>query len=417
MQAVLANIGERARRHFVVISGPPGVGKSLVATSAQAQAAAYEIEHLFVNPGTEPGDVARACRNDSLQFLVVDDFDRCRESVQKLIKDYAPALPLGAFVTATHLGIWIQQEPFVKACRIELCPLEQRAEDVVGVADRVWAEIVGPDVPLSSECDRSALEQLEAGPWPSGGSSIRRCLELLRDRLLTEGVLQGTELIRRLTNVEIQTALLEMIREQDVPHQDMTHSSAHLVVEGQTDVTYLVAAARLSAENHSHDPLEGILLVDAAGATNVVARLISFDQQGLVAIGVFDRDEMGIRGKKYAESFGQTALVLPPEMNPLGDGAPDEFEIEDLIPSELLERFYEENPEHQMDSRIQRGGMVRIIVGGPHKQECADWVADHASYEDLQKFSCLLYMTRDRLRLSSPNHIPDRKEWLESFRN
>jgi hypothetical protein len=363
----------------------------------------------------------RRIARGEIDFVIVDDYDSLTPGVARSVHETAATLSIGFLITASTPGPWIHQAPFNATPAIRLRHLDERREDILPLAELFWEEVVGHGAELLAHCDDACRQQFEAGPWPLSSHSLRRCIELLVENCLASGALQGSQLLQTLSNVEIQDAILGVLRETLTigPEQDL--SSFVLVVEGETDVTYLKTAAHLCIAEFQHDPLSEIEVVPAGqgrdgGATNAVATLIRLAAEGRTAIGLFDNDELGERGKKDARKFGQRGLTLPAEFAPFqGPAGRQEFEIEDLLPSGLLMRFYDENPELSWESRTERDNQMQIVIKGVDKEGFSQWVTQHVSFNDIIRIAYVLYWIRDEVGLHVPDTIPDRKSWLRDL--
>jgi hypothetical protein len=78
-------------------------------------------------------------------------------------------------------------------------------------------------------------------------------------------------------------------------------------------------------------------------------------------------DEPGRTAAKDARRYTrQKVHLLPAEFDPLnapqGSG---KVEIEDLVASAMLQRFYEANPDLEPEERTTRGNRIRTVVAGP----------------------------------------------------
>lgn len=412
---------ESGANRLSLLSGGRGTGKTAAAVAVQAESETNGVVCSFLNPGSEMPDHLPRINRGEIGRLIVDGFDELPSTVRESIVKAFTRIPGGCFLTISELGPWIHQEDFHSASHLHLPPLEDRPEDCAPLAEFLWKQVLGnEDAELVRQCDESAVNQLQRGPWIEGVRSLRRCLELLAEQQSTRGTLQEGELITRLNEADLLTALVEMIRESTEQSLGIDRSVTRIVVEGETDQVYLQTAATLCEREWGTNPLEGLLVEPAGadregGADAVVKTLIALSTQQIPAIGILDNDLPGREARKTAGKFGPPPLLLPKEFDRLAvPPGQDEVEIEDLVALSLLERFYEEN-EHFMEgrTRIEMGRRVRIVVGGPHKLECSEWVAANATLDDVERILYIIFLIRDKLRFARPAAIPELADWLD----
>jgi hypothetical protein len=214
-------------------------------------------------------------------------------------------------------------------------------------------------------------------------------------------------------------AVVGVIREEQPPERE---DLIRIVVEGSTDATYLERAAQLADEEWGVDLLSGCQVAPpggerAGGAEKAVRELFSLEVQSITAIALFDDDEPGRTAAKNARNLkAQKVLLLPAEFDPLkaphGSGT---VEIEDLLPLPLLERFYTTHPELEPEETTVRRGLTRVAVAGPDKEIAANWVCQHASFQDMQKVVCVLCMLRESIGLPLPDAFLPIPDWIKDL--
>jgi len=293
--------------------------------------------------------------------------------------------------------------------------LDERPEDLLFVAGMIWDQM--PMLPqLADACDESAVEALLQGVYAKGAWSLQDALTRVAELLEASGDLVAGHLRRKITSVDITPLLLRLAKEQ-VAHVRVAPTDAVLVVEGDTDEIYLRRAAELAHEQHGWRLLDGLQVQPAVvgrggGGNAVVTRLLEFQRQGVTAIGLFDMDRPGSAAFEIAGKHNLRRILLPARFDPIARD-PDNaiVEIEDLLPSELLARYYETHPETHPEERHWRLGRWRIIPLGRDKGPLAEWASSVATYRDMERYVYLLVQAREQLRLPCSTDMRD-KSWL-----
>lgn len=404
-----------------VLQGGSGTGKTTAATAVQAESQQDGVTSIFVNTGTVLSEVLPLIGRGQVERLIVDDFDQLSPKVQESLVLGFAKIRRGSFLTVSAPGPWLHQGAFESAIHEHVPPLETRPEDCTVIANFLWQQILdSPEANLIRNCDASAITQLERGPWTQGTHSLRRCLELLAEQQALRGSLQDERLTVSLYDGDILAAMVEVIRETSDVTQVHDRSLTRVIVEGDTDRVYLIAAAAVGHRNWGVDPLRGLLVEPAGsdregGANAVVKSLIALGTQRFPAFGLLDNDGPGREARKTAGKFGLLPVLLPREFDRLqSPSGQEEVEIEDLVDPGLLDRFYEEHEQYAQErTRIEKGRLVRIVVGGAHKMECAEWVANHATLEDIERILYVIYVIRDQLKFTRTESEPDPHEWLD----
>lgn len=403
-----------------IVTGPVGTGKTTAASAVQAECEKGNVTPLFLHPRLQLNDYLAGIARAEVDKLIIDGFDEFSDSAQQSISSHLEKIHRGTFLTAAQIGPWIHQEAFRNCRVVNVTSLEDRPEDSLTLVDHLWQQALGvKDVRLTANCEPDAVAQLQKGPWPAGGHSLRRCIELLLQQQQLRGNLQESSLIDPLTEGDVLTAIIEMMREAETDIAQPDVSMVQVVLEGETDEIYMRAASTLFRERFKSDPSEGLAFVAAGtersgGANAVVKTLISLADRRIPAIGLLDNDGPGREARKTAAKFGAPPVLLPAEFDPLkSPSGQEEVEIEDLVSSDLLDRFYEDHPEFEDDRmRIQKGQRVRVVIGGPHKLECAQWVEANGTFEDVERIAYVILMLREQLNFAMPSDAPDLREWL-----
>ena len=184
---------------------------------------------------------------------------------------------------------------------------------------------------------------------------------------------------------------------------------------------YIKYAAALAEGSRSWD-LKWPRIFQAAAAARggggeaVTARLIGMREGGIAGIGVYDNDAPGRRAAKLARERGLSCLLLPEGLDLLRRrGEQAAVEIEDLLPVDILMRFYEQHSEFIPEERHWRSGYWRLVPAGRDKQVLAQWVSTVATVDDMDAVLYVLCAVRSQLGLPIPSDAMSLKEWERSI--
>ncbi|MEV6907052.1 hypothetical protein [Amycolatopsis sp. NPDC051071] len=409
----------RGDSRFVLLQAPPGGGKSTLVAAALTAFTELGRPCEQIRLGHDPGSVLeRLVQNKLDAIVVVDDCDRLNASIlRRLVAKRRNCQ--GLLLTATKVGSDISSVLSEEHDRYLRVPrLEERADDLLRVAGMMWTRLPMP--PLAEACDHSALTALREGVYPKGAWSLEVILTSIVELLEASGDLVDGRLRRKITSSDVIPHLYRLMKEQ-MPQTVVAPTDAVLVVEGETDEVYLRRAAELALEQRGWHLLDGLQIEAPTGRTGggsaVVDRLLELRRKDVAQIGLFDRDSAGLAAYDMARKLGLKRLQLPAKFDPLArDDQSAVVEIEDLLPIELLDRYYHEHPDVSSEERHWRLGRWRIVPLGKDKGELAGWVCSVASYDDLERCVYLLVELRKELGLPSSAEMLD-KRWLSRLQN
>ena len=264
-----------------------------------------------------------------------------------------------------------------------------------------------------------AVDGLAIGPWLNGFHSMRMFFAKLCDALVLQGQLADGELRAKVGTVEVNAAVIEVLRTEQPPVESVNRG-LRIVTEGDTDVGYLLRAAELANLEWDAHLLEECVVEPggagrSGGGTAVVRKLaaLSFSHD---AIGLFDADTPGRTARKYAASLNLNAICLPEALDPLGRAQDVSMEIEDLLPVEMLDAFYEDHDDCRPEERSERDGLRRVVPKGEHKDRLMDYsckAADFTAFEKLVYVVCELWQGLGLPLPQGPAN--DMKSWLRAL--
>jgi hypothetical protein len=390
-----------------------------------AGAAALEaagLEYVILNPSDTSihGQYFRSLgRDEAGPVVLIDDCDRC-PAVRDRLMSMRSRLS-GFLLTASSVGPdVVQQMSRADDVYVALPHLQQRPNALVLLASDIWAELTAAGPDLSQRCDDSATAALVQGPFVDGARSLRQVLESLLDQMVADGDFAEGRIGRRITRGDVATAIVSHMAPRFAP-VTATPQSVTLVCEGDTDVTYLRAAAE-SADAREWHLLEGIEVEAAGGgrtggAEAVTTQLLLLRSQGSASAGLYDNDEVGRRAAKRAKDLGLERLILPSSLDPLRRPADQTtVEVEDLLPVDVLVNFYMAHPHLAPQERHWVNGYWRVVPKGDHKQTLANWVDSTCHFTELEGLVYLLCLVRRTLRLPLPTDVPHLAEWETAIR-
>ncbi|SCL50681.1 ATP-binding protein [Micromonospora chersina] len=404
----------RGDSRFVLIQAPAGGGKSTLIAAALAAFTELDLPYERIQADHDFGPIMKRLSQGNLDtIVVVDDCDKLQASTLRQIVARRRNCR-GLFLTATKVGSETSSALDDEYDRYLRIPhLDRRPDDLLLVAAMIWSRMSMP--PLADACDESFTEVLLQGTYPKGARSLEAILTSMAELLETSGDMAGGHLNRKITSGDVTPHLLRLFRAQ-AEQATVAPTDAVLMVEGETDEVYLRRAAELALQEHGWRLLDGLQVESPVGRTgggsSVVDRLLDLRRDGINGIGLFDRDPPGSAAMDIARKHNLKRYQLPTKFDPLDRG--DEgalVEIEDLLPVEMLNRYYEEHPDASAEERHWRLGRWRIVPLGKDKGDLAAWVCSVATYDDLERYVYLLVAVRQTLGLPRYVSMSD-KSWL-----
>ena len=397
------------RRQQIVAIGPPGSGKSLLVSALIAEASEARLPLRSVSPTTDAAGVLRDLARGEVGLLVVHRLDELTAGVRSAVLANRTRCSIGILataeiVTAATLSALTDPDDLVA----HLAPLEERAADVPAIAQVLWPGVCGAESDLIGNCNDDAVESLSRGPHPQGVTSLRGALAQLADALIADGSLQEGRFRRQVESRDIDDALFAVYRSQySVPAA--TSPAAVIVVEGSTDAAYLTAAAQCAERAWRWQLLDGCEVRPSGdersgGADAVWQRLTELRASIAESVGLFDNDQPGRRAYDRARDQALLVELLPAEFDRLRLYPEDRtVEIEDLLDSSILDRFFMEHPTIEPEEVRWRNGAWRIVPKGEDKGNVADWVSTAMEVEDCERIIYVLCVLRRRLGMAIPH--------------
>lgn len=393
--------------HNVLVHALSGGGKSTIVSAALAEFAEHNVAFRLLTPGQGLGQMKAELGKSTVDSLIiVDNCDTLKPADLRVILEKRHNCK-GLLLTATKLSRDLTDILSGATDHYIVLPvLEQRSDDLLLVASVMWEGLAGTR-DLATLCDETAVTALLDGPHATGAWSVQRVLaEILRLRTDGDDVsADGAK--ERIAYGDIAPVFIQMYRES-ISSNVAGPSDAVLVVEGDTDEAYFRWAAVLAEERWGWNLLDGLSVRAAAperggGATEVGRSLLACRHDGVTAIGLFDYDLPGKSASDTAKRNQLRAMFIPAEFDPLGRSHETAVvEVEDLLPTELLLRYYETHENQTPDELHWVRGCLRIVPRGEQKGELAGWVREVASYEDMERFIYLLMEVRKLLHLPCP---------------
>lgn len=396
------------KRRQIVAIGSSGSGKSLLLAALIAEADQAGLSVRTVSSTTNSEGVLRDLARGDIELLVVNRLDELTQGVRSAIIDNRSRCAAGILATAERLSTAALSRLTDPSDLVALLlPLEERHGDVLAIAQLLWPDLCGIESDLIGNCNDSAVQSLCRGPHPQGVTSLRAALAQLADALIADGSLQEGSFRRQVESRDMDDALFAVYRSgYSVP--SATSPSAVIVVEGTTDVTYLTAAAECAEQAWHRDLLDGCELRASGedrsgGASDVWHRLIELRANVTESVGLFDNDRPGRRAYNHARDQGLSVELLPAEFDRLRLDQDDRsIEIEDLLDTAILDRFFVEHPDVAPEEVRWRNGAWRIVPRGEDKADVADWVSAAMTVEDCERMVYLLCIIRRRLGMPVP---------------
>jgi hypothetical protein len=395
--------------YYLMVQGPQGSGKSTIISAAQAALADAGLQYTQVLPTGGYQDFMTALPKRSLDAVVlIDDADRLPRPTLRRLVELRTRCQSGMLLTAARVPIDTSILLSNEADSYILLPsVQDRPNDLLMIASLMWERLAGPDGDLASSCDESALQALLEGVYPRGAWSLEKVLgevfHLLDNR---EAIVFG-KVRERISYYDVAPSLMRLARETFVS-SPVAPTSAVLVVEGDTDEIYMRHSAELARERNGWELLKGLDVLSAGpgrggGGGEVVQRALELRHEGVAAVGLFDYDRPGRDAFDMARRQQLGRLLLPREFDPLlRDSESACVEIEDLLPVEILARYYLEHEEMYPEEKHWRLGRLRIVPKGEDKEALATWITQVASYDDMERMVYVLVMVRDMLKLPCP---------------
>jgi hypothetical protein len=397
----------------IIVEGGMGSGKSLVATAFQASCLESGVGVVFVHEGTDPREAMQQRSGSSA--LIVDNIDKLPVGLRAGLFKLQPTLE-GVLITSTKLSA-LERELLTGSDSFHsIGHWDERRADVLILASLAWREL-GPGTELADVCGDDVVGELCRGPWPRGAHSVRDTITLLVEVLELGGYFDRA--LHPIPVGDVRGALLEVIRQEQTVE---TPDAIRIVVEGSTDARYIETAARLAAQIWGADLLSGCRVAPPGeeregGAEKALREFVRLEAIGITAVALFDDDDVGRSAARDARKFGsQKVQILPAEFDPLRrPPGTSSTEIEDLLPTRLLEEFYDANAACEPEERTTRGGLTRIVVRGLDKDKVAAWISDRATFEDMRKLIYVICVLRRSVGLPLPAACPPLDTWLKDL--
>lgn len=384
-------VGGRAK---VLIDGPVGSGKTYIAglpmiLGDTAKNWLYVADELT-------GDTYRDIREGRFDLIICDDGHLRSAGLEMALQ----ATPSPWLVTCDREGL-----PRLRGTgRVISLPSineDREGRGVLILADFLFKARTGLD--LIEALPEEARRVLQLARWYRNGHSVSLFVNMLVERLRLQGQLIEGGLHGSVGFSEVSDIVEEVMVSHAPRDEFMDPSRPTVVVEGLTDVYWLQAAARAHRRMTGIDLLQGVVIDDAQGADNVLARVVYHKNLRRPVVGLVDGDSIGVHHAQEGRKMGATILIVAPpaDFPPPPFGA--EPEIEDLARIELVDSYYALHNDDQPEVKvIYRGHVRRILPDRGHKFALAEWCSDNGTAEDFAEIVKLLTRLRESLRMGAP---------------
>jgi len=397
----------RNSTRYALIHGPRGSGKSSVISAAQAALADAEVEYQQVFPDDDYRTfMTRLAAEPTDAVILIDDCGRLPTPTFRRLVELRGQCRRGMLMTtakvASEISILFDGE---QDFYIRLPPIQARPDDLLLLGSLIWERLAGFENDLASSCDDMAVEAFLAAVYPNGAWSLEETLNEVY-ALLEDGAPAPT----RISYHDLAPIFMRHARDA-LPTPPIEPTKAILVVEGETDVIYLRHAAALAEEKNGWQLLDGLDVQPAGagregGGIAVVQRVAELRRDGISALCLFDYDTSGRDAFETASRQNLERLLLPTNFDPLHrDAAEARVEIEDLLPVDMVARFYAAHESLSPEEKHWRLGDWRIVPRGVDKHTLATWVSEVAGFEDMERFIYVLGQVRHRLKLPCPEGV------------
>lgn len=396
----------RGTTRYALIHGPQGSGKSSIISAAQAACADAEVEYQQVFADNYIDFIKRLAAEPTDAVVLIDDCDRLPASTFRRLVEQRGRCGGGMLMTTAKVTSEIsilfsgEQDSYIR-----IPPIHDRPDDLLLLGSLMWERLAGIDNDLAASCDDTAIEAFLGGAYPNGAWSLEDALNQIY-ALVDDSAPTST----RIGYYDLGPVFLRQARDAlSTPLIEPT--KAILVVEGETDVTYLRLAATLAAQQKGWQLLDGLDVRPAGtgregGGIAVVQHVSELSRDGISALGLFDYDTPGRSAFEAAGHQGLERLLLPTHFDPLHrDAVEARVEIEDLLPVEIIARFYSSHTSLSPEEKHWRLGNWRIVPRGADKHTLAAWVSEVACYEDMTRLIYVLGQVRQRLKLPCPQDV------------
>lgn len=396
---------------YALIHGPLGSGKSSVISAAQAACADAGVEYLQVFPDDYSGFMTRLAAKPTDAVILVDDCARLPTSTFRRLVELRGRCRRGMLMTTTKVASEIstlfvgEQDLYIR-----IPPLQDRPDDLLLLGSLMWERLAGIENDLAATCDDKAVDAFLGGVYPNGAWSLEETLSQVY-ALLEDGASAQTKIsFYDLAPIFMRQARLAM------PTPRIEPTKAILVVEGETDVIYLRHAATLAERKSGWQLLDGLDVQPAGagregGGIAVVQHVAELRRDGISALGLFDYDTSGRDAFEAASRQNLERLLLPTHFDPLHrDAVEARVEIEDLLPVDMISRFYATHAPLSPEEAHWRLGNWRIVPRGADKHTLAAWVSEVADFEDIERFIYILGQVRQKLKLPCPQEVLAKSE-------
>jgi hypothetical protein len=394
-------LGGEAR--YALIQGPQGSGKSSVISAAQAACADAKVPYLQVFSNDYGSFMSRLAAEPTDAVILIDDCARLppvtfRKLVETRGRCRSGILMTTAKVTSEISTLFIGEQDLY----IKIPSIQDRPDDLLLIGSLMWERLAGTENDLATSCDDIAVDAFLNGIYPNGAWSLEKTLNQVYE-LVGDGAPAPT----RISYYDLTAIFMRQARDA-FPTPSVEPTKAVLVVEGETDVTYLRHAATLAERKNSWQLLDGLDVQPAGtgregGGGAAVERVAELRREGISALGLFDYDKPGREAFDAAGRQKQERLLFPWHFDPLHrDAAEARVEIEDLLPVEMMAQFYATHESLSPEEKHWRRGDWRIVPLGVDKDTLATWVCEVADFEDMERFIYVLVQVRQKLKLPCP---------------
>jgi hypothetical protein len=396
---------------YALIHGPRGSGKSSVISAAQAACADAEVEYQQVFPDDYSGFMTRLAAKPTDAVILIDNCAQLPASTFRRMVELRSRCRRGMLMTTTKVASEIStffegEQDFY----IRIPPIQDRPDDLLLLGSLIWERLAGIENDLAASCDDMAVEAFLSGVYPNGAWSLEEALNQVYV-LFEDGAFAPT----RISYHHLAPIFMRQARDAlPTPHIEPT--KAILVVEGETDVIYLRHAATLAERKKGWQLLDGLDVQPAGagregGGIAVVQHVAELCRDRISALGLFDYDTSGRDAFDAAGRQNLERLLLPMHFDPLHrDAVEARVEIEDLLPIDLVARFYATHESLSPEEKHWRLGNWRIVPRGADKDTLATWICEVASFEDIERFIYILGQVRHRLKLPCPEGLLAKSE-------
>lgn len=399
------------KTRYALIHGPQGSGKSSIISAAQAACADAGVEYQQVFADDYRGFMTHLAAKPTDAVVLIDDCAHLPGATFRRLVELRSRCRHGILMTTTKVASEIStlfdgEQDFY----IQVPPIQDRPDDLLLLGSLMWERVAGIENDLATSCDDTAVEAFLGGIYPHGAWSLEEALNQVY-ALFEDGSPAPTQISYH----DLAPIFMRQARDA-LPMPSIEPTKAILVVEGETDVVYLRHAAMLAERKNGWQLLDGLDVQPAGagregGGIAVVQYVAELRRDGISALGLFDYDTSGRDAFDAAGRQSLERLLLPMHFDPLHrDAIEARVEIEDLLPVDMVARFYATHESLSPEEKHWRLGAWRIVPRGADKHVLATWVSEVATFEDIERFIYVLGQVRGRLKLPCPEGVLAKSE-------